>query len=230
MFKTLRNAFKIKDIRAKLLFTLIALLIVRLGCLIPVPGVDRDYFQLWLDSTMGDNLGFLDALTGGSFTGNDRADERTGSAGYEPFLSDEGLELINFIIGNTLHLDGEACRIGNDAVAEFFCGIRDTALLSRRHLSINGDNAGREIIGSFVAQKTHCFYAFLILCADGQCCHVVSSLLFVFVDFCKSQAALEHHCVGIAIIFEPVLRQVGTFPLGTDQKQLIVFANPVYRA
>lgn len=68
MFKTLRNAFKIKDIRAKLLFTLIALLIVRLGCLIPVPGVDRDYFQLWLDSTMGDNLGFLDALTGGSFT------------------------------------------------------------------------------------------------------------------------------------------------------------------
>ena len=68
MFKTLRNAFKIKDIRAKLLFTLIALLIVRLGCLIPVPGVDRDYFQFWLDSTMGDNLGFLDALTGGSFT------------------------------------------------------------------------------------------------------------------------------------------------------------------
>jgi len=68
MFKTLRNAFKIKDIRAKLLYTLIALLIVRLGCLIPVPGVDRDYFQLWLDSTMGDNLGFLDALTGGSFT------------------------------------------------------------------------------------------------------------------------------------------------------------------
>lgn len=68
MFKTLRNAFKIKDIRAKLLYTLIALLIVRLGCLIPVPGVDRDYFQFWLDSTMGDNLGFLDALTGGSFT------------------------------------------------------------------------------------------------------------------------------------------------------------------
>ena len=55
MFKTLRNAFKIKDIRAKLLFTLIALLIVRLGCLIPVPGVDRDYFKLLLDSKMGDN-------------------------------------------------------------------------------------------------------------------------------------------------------------------------------
>lgn len=68
MLKTLRNAFKIKDIRSKIFYTLFALLIVRLGSLIPVPGVNREYFQLWLDSTMGDNLGFLDALTGGSFT------------------------------------------------------------------------------------------------------------------------------------------------------------------
>lgn len=68
MFKTLRNAFKIKDLRTKILYTLGALLIVRLGSLIPVPGVNQAYFQTWLDSTMGDNLGFLDALTGGSFT------------------------------------------------------------------------------------------------------------------------------------------------------------------
>ena len=68
MFKTLRNAFKIKDIRTKVLYTLFALIIVRLGSLIPVPGVDRGVFQSWLASTMGDNMGFLDALTGGSFT------------------------------------------------------------------------------------------------------------------------------------------------------------------
>ena len=68
MLKTLRNAFKIKDLRSKLLFTLVALLIVRLGSLIPVPGVNQEYFQAWLSQTMGDNLGFLDALTGGSFT------------------------------------------------------------------------------------------------------------------------------------------------------------------
>ncbi len=68
MFKTLRNAFKIKDIRTKLLFTFCALLIVRLGSLIPVPGVSQEYFSAWLNSTVGNNLGFLDALTGGSFT------------------------------------------------------------------------------------------------------------------------------------------------------------------
>ena len=68
MFKTLRNAFKIKDIRTKIIYTIFALIVVRLGCLIPVPGVNRVVFQQWLESTMGENKGFLDALTGGSFT------------------------------------------------------------------------------------------------------------------------------------------------------------------
>ena len=35
MFKTLRNALKVKDIRTKLLYTLGALIIVRLGTLLP---------------------------------------------------------------------------------------------------------------------------------------------------------------------------------------------------
>lgn len=66
MFKTFRNALKIKDIRTKLLFTLLCLIIVRIGCQLPVPGVNRTYFQYWLETQTG--LGFLDALTGGSFS------------------------------------------------------------------------------------------------------------------------------------------------------------------
>ncbi len=66
MFDTVKNAFKVKEIRSKLLFTLLCLLIVRIGCAFPVPGIDRDYFQLWLAQKEG--LGFLDTLTGGSFS------------------------------------------------------------------------------------------------------------------------------------------------------------------
>ena len=44
MFKTLRDAFKIKEIRTKLLFTLVMIIIIRIGCQMPVPGVDREYF------------------------------------------------------------------------------------------------------------------------------------------------------------------------------------------
>lgn len=66
MFKTLRNAFKIKDIRKKLFFTFIALIIVRLGSQLPVPGIDREYFGQWLG--LQTSFGFLDTLTGGSFS------------------------------------------------------------------------------------------------------------------------------------------------------------------
>lgn len=66
MFETVKNAFKVKDIRNKLLYTLMALLIVRIGCALPVPGINRDYFQLWMAQKEG--LGFLDTLTGGSFS------------------------------------------------------------------------------------------------------------------------------------------------------------------
>lgn len=66
MFKTVRNAFKIKDIRKKLFFTFIALIIVRLGSQLPVPGINREYFQQWLG--MQTSFGFLDTLTGGSFS------------------------------------------------------------------------------------------------------------------------------------------------------------------
>ena len=66
MFKTFRNALKIKDVRSKLLFTLLCLIIVRIGCQLPVPEVDREYFQYWM--AMNTGFGFLNTLTGGSFS------------------------------------------------------------------------------------------------------------------------------------------------------------------
>ncbi|NLL00185.1 MAG: preprotein translocase subunit SecY [Clostridiales bacterium] len=65
MFKTLRNALKVKDIRMKLLYTLGALIIVRLGTLLPAPAVSREAVENVFSSI---NLGFFNNLTGGSFT------------------------------------------------------------------------------------------------------------------------------------------------------------------
>lgn len=66
MLKTFRNAFKIKDIRSKLVYTFIALIIVRLGSQLPVPRIDREFFSQWIGTQT--SLGFFDTLTGGSFT------------------------------------------------------------------------------------------------------------------------------------------------------------------
>jgi len=68
MFKTLQNAFKIKEIRQKLFFTFLMLIVIRLGSQLPVPGVNRTYFAEWFALQTGDAFNFFDAFTGGSFT------------------------------------------------------------------------------------------------------------------------------------------------------------------
>ncbi|MGN1187030.1 MAG: preprotein translocase subunit SecY, partial [Lachnospiraceae bacterium] len=64
MFKTLANAMKVKEIRMRLLFTFLMLLVVRFGSLLPIPGVDTSYFNTLLS---GDGFDFFNAVTGGSF-------------------------------------------------------------------------------------------------------------------------------------------------------------------
>ena len=67
MLKTLMNAFKIKEIREKILFTFAMIVVIRLGSQLPVPGVDRTYFAAWFAAQSGDAFNFFDAFTGGSF-------------------------------------------------------------------------------------------------------------------------------------------------------------------
>jgi len=67
MLKTLRNAFKIKDIRNRIFFTFFMLIIIRIGSQLPVPGVNRDVFVDWFAGQSSDAFSFFDAITGGSF-------------------------------------------------------------------------------------------------------------------------------------------------------------------
>jgi preprotein translocase subunit SecY len=65
MLKTLRNAFKVKDIRNRLIYTFIALIVVRLGTLLPAPAISQGVTSQLFNS---ENLGFFNALTGGSLS------------------------------------------------------------------------------------------------------------------------------------------------------------------
>lgn len=67
MLTTLKNAFKVKEIRQRVLYTLGMLVIIRLASQLPVPGVNRDYFANWFASQTGDAFNLFDAFTGGSF-------------------------------------------------------------------------------------------------------------------------------------------------------------------
>ena len=68
MLQTLKNAFKIKDVRRRIFYVLLMLVIIRVGSQLPIPGVDSDYFKEWFASQSSDAFNFFDAFTGGSFT------------------------------------------------------------------------------------------------------------------------------------------------------------------
>ena len=67
MLETLRNAFRIKDIRQRVFFTFLMLVVIRIGSELPVPGVDGSVFQDFFANNSADGLGFVNAITGGSF-------------------------------------------------------------------------------------------------------------------------------------------------------------------
>ena len=67
MFQTLRNAWKIPDLRKKIIFTLLMIAVFRLGTFIPVPGLNRAALQSLVGD--GNNLfGMLNAFSGGAFS------------------------------------------------------------------------------------------------------------------------------------------------------------------
>ena len=66
MFKTIINAFKIKEIRSRLLFTLACLVVVRIGSNITVPAIDSAMLKDWADNQL--TQGLLATLTGGALS------------------------------------------------------------------------------------------------------------------------------------------------------------------
>ena len=67
MLETVRNAFKVKDIRKRIFFTFMMLIVIRIGCELPVPGVNGSVFQEWFKGQTSEGFGFVNAITGGSF-------------------------------------------------------------------------------------------------------------------------------------------------------------------
>ncbi len=80
MFETIKNAFRNKDIRKKILITLLLLLVFRLGCYIPVPGLARGQFE----AVVNDNA-FLQLMSG--ITGNALANGTLFALGIGPYIN-----------------------------------------------------------------------------------------------------------------------------------------------
>ena len=67
MLQTLRSAFKVQEIRERLVYTFFMLIVIRLGSQLPCPGIDSALFAEWFSSQTNGAFNFFDAITGGSF-------------------------------------------------------------------------------------------------------------------------------------------------------------------
>ena len=68
MFKTLRNAWKIDDIRRKIVFTLFVVLLYRIGNAIPVPYINTDLLGQYFQSASNTILGLYNVMSGSAFS------------------------------------------------------------------------------------------------------------------------------------------------------------------
>ena len=68
MLETLKNAWKIEELRKKILFTLLIVLLYRIGNAIPVPFVNVDALKMYFTQLENTMLGFMNVLSGGAFS------------------------------------------------------------------------------------------------------------------------------------------------------------------
>ena len=67
MFATFRNAWKVTELRSKILFTLLILFIYRLGAQIPVPYISASALEAFTDQAAGSIFAYMNILSGGAF-------------------------------------------------------------------------------------------------------------------------------------------------------------------
>ena len=68
MLQTIRNAWKVEELRKKILFTLFILLLYRIGSSIPVPYVNAEYLAVYFQQLENTVLGLFNVMSGGSFS------------------------------------------------------------------------------------------------------------------------------------------------------------------
>ena len=69
MLNSIQKAFKVKEVRERLLYTFMMLIVIRIGSCLPIPGVDASVLrEFFFTNLQNSGMGFVNAITGGSFS------------------------------------------------------------------------------------------------------------------------------------------------------------------
>jgi preprotein translocase subunit SecY len=161
VFQTLKNAWKVPELKNKILFTIFALLVFRLGSAVPVPFIATESLKSYLDSMSGTIFGLLSTMNGTAFSVG-----AVFALGVQPYINSSIIiELLTVAIPALERLAKEGGEEGRKKIAAitryttvaiallqgfgYYTIIRSNNLLNLG--DVNGVWAGIVIVLSFVA-------------------------------------------------------------------------------
>lgn len=113
MFKTLADAFKIKEVRNKLLLTLLLLFIYRLGCWLPIPGVDVEALGVSVEGNTF--LSLLSSVSGGALSQGSFL-----ALGVSPYITSSIIvQLLSMVIPSWQRLAKEGGADGRKKISQY---------------------------------------------------------------------------------------------------------------
>ncbi len=156
MFKTLADAFKIKEVRNKIILTLVLLFIYRLGCWLPIPGID---FESLSGKVEGNSfLNLLSAVSGGSLSQGSFL-----ALGVSPYITSSIIiQLLSAVIPSWQRLAKEGGADGRKKINQY-TKIAALILATAQAIGIAvGLGAAGDDFSLFGGSKFVC-YAFIVL-------------------------------------------------------------------
>ena len=157
MFKTLADAFKIKEVRHKLILTLVLLFIYRLGCWLPIPGINTGVFE---SGVAGNTfLGLLSAISGGALSNGAFL-----ALGVSPYITSSIIiQLLSAVIPSWQRLAKEGGADGRKRIALYTkIAALIIALAQSIGIAVGFGAADNVNLGLFGNNKFFC-YAFIVL-------------------------------------------------------------------
>ena len=159
MFQTIKNAWKIPELRKKLIFTLFVLLIFRIGSVIPVPYINRTMLELYLATPemSGTILGLYNVMSGGAF-----ANATAFALGIQPYINASIIiQLLTIAIPALERLAKEGGEEGKKTINKItrygtvalgmLMGLAYFMMLRNNGLVMNGFAQGLVIVLAFTA-------------------------------------------------------------------------------
>ncbi|MBQ8622604.1 MAG: preprotein translocase subunit SecY [Oscillospiraceae bacterium] len=113
MFKTLQNAWRIPELRKKLLFTLLILMLYRIGNVIPVPYIDTNVLETYFKALEGTILGLYNVMSGSAF-----AQATVFALGIQPYINSSIIiQLLTIAIPALERMAKEEGEVGKKKIA-----------------------------------------------------------------------------------------------------------------